>query len=269
VSKWYEKLVQQTYQELLEQETDVTNIIVEHNVKLTGKSGASHQIDVYWEFRIAGNIYRTCIECRNYTSRIKKSRVVEFQGILEDIGSTNGIIATRVGFQEGALTYGSHHGIRLLLINPVLREIQLNMHTIVPRIENFRFNFNDDNVRSILEAAGLESTEISLACTASETYLCDKSGVKTRSFLEVVSTPLGKTGSILIELSDEYLITEYGLIKLDSVSFERFEESSMENIIIGGGSSIARTVIEDVLENLSQYVFDDGSVGDRSRRKEF
>jgi Restriction endonuclease len=266
VSTWYEKLVQQTYQALLNQESDIKNITVQHNVKLTGKSGASHQIDVYWEFKIADTLYRTCIECRNYTSSIKKSQVAAFNDILGDIGNANGIMVTRVGFQEGALTYANHYGIRLLLINPVLQQIQMNMHIVVPRIENVDFSFDPNHARSVLEAANVQSASASLSGLARDIYLHDKDGNQMRSLAEILSQPIGKIGRISVNFSDEYLKTEYGLIKLNSISFDRQEEIAEEQIIVGGGENIAQTAIEDVLENTSKYLFDDGFVGSKSRR---
>ena len=266
VSTWYEKLVQQTYQALLNQETDIKNITVQHNVTPIGKSGASHQIDVYWEFKIADTLYRTCIECRNYTSSIKKSQVAAFNDILGDIGNANGIMVTRVGFQEGALTYANHYGIRLLLINPVLQQIQMNMHVVVPRIENVDFSFDPEHARSVLEAANAQSASVSLSGLAGDIYLHDKDGNQMRSLAEVLSQPISKTGRISVNLNDEYLKTEYGLIKLNSISFDRQEEIIEEQVIVGGGESIAQTAIEDVLENTSKYLFNDGSVGSTSRR---
>ena len=49
----YEKFTQEIYQKLLDADAPkATN--VQHNVKLKGKSGQEHQIDVYWEYEIAG-----------------------------------------------------------------------------------------------------------------------------------------------------------------------------------------------------------------------
>jgi hypothetical protein len=268
MSKWYEKLVQETYQALLDQESHIKNLVVQHDVKLTGKSGASHQIDVYWEFRIADTIYRTCIECRNYTSNIKKSRVVEFKGILDDIGNANGIIVTRVGFQEGALIYAEHHGVRLLLINPVLQRINMNVHMVIPQISNIGFSFDSSHAKSVLEAAGADTANILLELNAlpKDIYLYDANGNKTRNLAAVLSQPIGKVGQIVVDLDNEYLETWYGLIKLNSISFELQEEIVENKITIGGGEDVAKTLIQDVLENASKYLFNDGAVGSESRR---
>ncbi len=55
----YEKFTQEIYQELSNARGITTN--VEHNVKLTGKLGQKHQIDVYWEYKIAGVQYKVAI----------------------------------------------------------------------------------------------------------------------------------------------------------------------------------------------------------------
>lgn len=67
----YELLVQELHQALLNND-GVENINVRHNVKIKGRSGATHQIDVYWEFKLAGVTYKTCIECKHYNTSVKK-----------------------------------------------------------------------------------------------------------------------------------------------------------------------------------------------------
>jgi len=98
----YEKLVRDLYQALMDQ-SQVKNVEVQHDVKLKGKSGERHQIDVHWKFEAAGVVYPTCIECRYFTSKIKKSHVAAFSRIVADIDGARGIMVTTVGYQSGAL----------------------------------------------------------------------------------------------------------------------------------------------------------------------
>mgnify|MGYP002563903344 CR=1 FL=1 len=49
----YEKFTQEVYQKLVNADV-VKTTEVKHDIKLTGKSGQEHQIDVYWEYEIAG-----------------------------------------------------------------------------------------------------------------------------------------------------------------------------------------------------------------------
>ena len=73
----YEKFTQEVYQELVN--TDVVKTTeVKHNIKLTGKSGQEHQIDVYWEYEIAGVGHKVAIECKNYNSAVPIGKVRDF-----------------------------------------------------------------------------------------------------------------------------------------------------------------------------------------------
>ena len=45
----YEKFAQEVYQELVNADV-VKSTEVRHDIKILGKSGQKHQIDVYWEY---------------------------------------------------------------------------------------------------------------------------------------------------------------------------------------------------------------------------
>ena len=60
----FERFTQRIYQKLVNNDV-LKPTKVQHNVKLKGKSGCEHQIDVYWEYEIAGNMHRVAIECKN------------------------------------------------------------------------------------------------------------------------------------------------------------------------------------------------------------
>ncbi len=56
----YERFTQEIYQQLVN--TDVVKATqVLHDVKLEGRSGQKHQIDVYWEYEVAGNKHKVAI----------------------------------------------------------------------------------------------------------------------------------------------------------------------------------------------------------------
>ena len=50
----YEIFTQEVYQYLVNNDV-VKNTLVQHDVKLMGRSGQEHQIDVYWEYEMSGN----------------------------------------------------------------------------------------------------------------------------------------------------------------------------------------------------------------------
>ena len=86
---------------------------VQHNVKLEGRSGQKHQIDVYWEYEKDGKTHRVAIECKNYSRRISQEKVCALKGVLDDLEGVSGIMVSKVGFQKGAKRYAKAFGISL------------------------------------------------------------------------------------------------------------------------------------------------------------
>ena len=107
----YELLTKEIYQTLLNAE-GLKTIDVCHNVKVKGKA-FEHQIDVYWEYEIAGIKHKVAIECKNYNTEVSVGKVRDFYGVLADIGNVSGIMVTKIGFQKGAKEYAQHYGINL------------------------------------------------------------------------------------------------------------------------------------------------------------
>lgn len=91
----------------------VKPVKVEHNVKLEGKSGCNHQIDVYWEYEDNGVIRKVAIECKNYKEFVPIGKVRDFFGVLFDLGDVQGIMVSSKGFQEGAVKFAKQYGIKL------------------------------------------------------------------------------------------------------------------------------------------------------------
>ncbi|CAM3299212.1 hypothetical protein HP548_12040 [Paenibacillus taichungensis] len=109
----YELLAKEIYDTLHKAE-GVGTIDIMHNVKLTGNSGCNHQIDVYWEFEMVGEVHRVAVECKNYNTEVSVGRIRDFFGVLHDLGNnTKGIFVTKVGYQSGAKKFGEYYGISL------------------------------------------------------------------------------------------------------------------------------------------------------------
>lgn len=113
----YEKLVREIYQTLLDA-TEPRTVKVEHDVKLRGRSGCEHQVDVYWEFGSGRETYKTVIECKHYAKELKVGIVRDFFGVLHDVGDVKGIIVTTRGYQSGAGKFADHYKIGLKLVRP-------------------------------------------------------------------------------------------------------------------------------------------------------
>lgn len=112
-SKDFELFTKRIYQRLVNNDV-LKPITVQHNVKLKGKSGCEHQIDVFWEYEIAGNMHRVAVECKYYNSLVPIGKVRDFFGLLQDLNDVRGIMVSRKGYQEGARKFAKYYGISLM-----------------------------------------------------------------------------------------------------------------------------------------------------------
>lgn len=110
-----EKDVQRVYSYLLNMRDE--GIVVANTVFMTGKSGAQHEIDVYYEFLRAGIRHRVAIECKDWTKPVSKGQIQEFESKLRDIGNITGVIISRNGYQSGADIFAKHCDILLLMFD--------------------------------------------------------------------------------------------------------------------------------------------------------
>lgn len=116
-SKNYELLTQKIYKAILKSE-GVENISVQHDVKVKGKSGVEHQIDVFWEFRYSGVSHKVLIECKYYSRPVSLIHARNMLGLLSDIPNSQGLIVTTQDFQSGVVNFCSHYEINLKRIRP-------------------------------------------------------------------------------------------------------------------------------------------------------
>src|SRR6266568_5276166 len=92
----YERFIPQGHAvPLSAQFSGFTDVKVEHNKKIRGLSGQDHQIDAYWEHRVA-------IDCKNYNRRVEKGHVQAMMGVPGNVPGLRGVLVTSRGFQKGA-----------------------------------------------------------------------------------------------------------------------------------------------------------------------
>lgn len=130
--KRFEQITQEIYQAFLNfdcAELGVKTITVQHNVVLKGISGNTHQIDVYWEFELAGTIYKTLVEVKDWKTPVKQEQLHSFKSVIQDIpGAANGIFVSKSGFQDGAKVFAESNGIKLIQITEDEQKPYLNVH---------------------------------------------------------------------------------------------------------------------------------------------
>jgi hypothetical protein len=109
----YEVLVQQIFQDLLDDAEADRTVDVRHNVTLQGIT-ASHQIDVYWEFEHAGIVHKVIVQVKDWNKRVDQGELLKFKSVLEDLpGQPRGVVVTRKGYQSGAGEFARAHDILL------------------------------------------------------------------------------------------------------------------------------------------------------------
>lgn len=187
----YERLTQEIYQALNDSE-DVKAIDVKHNVKMEGKSGCNHQIDVYWEFEMMGETHKVAIECKNFkTHPVSVGRVRDFFGVLHDIGNIKGIFVTKVGYQSGAKKYADYYGISLKEIRfPIdddwegrIKEISLKVSAFSIHIKERKVNLDMDWIFD--NTSYKEGDTMQISAMNNELNIIDENGNFIMNFLEL------------------------------------------------------------------------------------
>lgn len=151
--KEYEELVRDIQHSLIAAENipSLSNIIIEKNKKIKDRSGIEREFDIYWEFEIGGSIYRSVIECKDYSTPVSIEKIDAFIGKTSDIPGLKLIYATRTGYQSGAKIKAEQHNIQLLIIRgqqdsdwvtddgePLLKTIHFNIVALtLPTMTNF------------------------------------------------------------------------------------------------------------------------------------
>lgn len=76
---------------------------VTHNIKLKGKSGAEHQIDVLAQYQAPLHTSTVIIEAKSYTTNIDKDIIMKLIHIQQDLLADRAILVTTSDFTPGAL----------------------------------------------------------------------------------------------------------------------------------------------------------------------
>ena len=260
----YEKFTQEIYQELVNAYV-LKATRVQHNVKLKGKSGQEHQIDVYWEYEIAGVLHRVAIECKNYNSNVEIGKVRDFYGVLSDLNNVAGIMITKVGYQKGAKEYASTYGITLKELRKpnwgeaIVGQIELNFDMSIRRCL-FRVDkdyeetdrFSVAGYKHFLDAMSLEmdsqwekATHIPLELNNG--YIIDASGKRIASLDEIEATlPENSDTDIIFNYEEAYVNTRWGLIKINEVKYE-YEKKNHKRIISIDAKGFVKAILKDAI----------------------
>ena len=258
----YEKFTQEIYQELLNADAPkATN--VQHNVKLKGKSGQEHQIDVYWEYEIAGVKHKVAIECKNYNKAVPIGKVRDFYGVLADLNNVTGILVTKVGYQEGAKRYATEHGIMLKELRvpnqgeTIIGEIEQVFNILSRRClflvdENYAETekFSVSKYKHILdwmslnnESSWADATHIPLELVDRTIINSNGSTIESLSEIEK-SLPKDSDSDIIFKYEDAYVNTRWGKLKVNEIKYEYKYENESKVIAIDAQGFVKAILID-------------------------
>lgn len=270
----FELFTQRIYQRLVKNDV-LKPTKVQHNVKLRGKSGCEHQIDVYWEYEIAGNMHRVAIECKNYDSLVPVGKVRDFQGVLSDLNNVNGIMVSRKGYQDGAKKFAAEYGISLKeLRRPTWDECfgaihittQIDITQTLFLIDDdwiAEHNFNLDNLRKFYAEFQFERAHYWETAThfpildMRDSFIRNARGKKISS-LEKLKKQLPEIiepgSEIVFPFEDGWVESlHWGPVKIREVKFADISEAQ-ETTIKLAADDFAEAILDDALSGKSEYI---------------
>lgn len=280
----YESFVQKLQQALINSEEYLhqKNISIKRNVKIVDNCGAEREFDLYWEYELAGVIYKTVIECKDYASKISIDKIDSLIGKIRDIPDIKPIFATKTGYQKGAEQKAKHNKIELLIVreqidddwkdkdgNSLIKEIHINMLIQSPaHIKSFSPKLDKDWIEQNTEID--TSTPISMDGLNNEIFI--KDNIKNEHYsifdLQQKLTNIKENEygdmSQVVEFEDGYITYKDTMLKIDSykVDYSISKPHSMPMVIDYAKELIG--VIEYVSRetNTSTAVFKDRIIKD-------
>lgn len=269
----FERFTQRVYQKLVNNDV-LKPTIVQHNVKLKGKSGCEHQIDVFWEYEIAGNKHRVAIECKNYDSLVPIGKVRDFFGVIQDLNGVRGIMVSSKGYQEGAKKFADFYGISLKELrrpswNESIGSITTSVHADIRRTlflidEGWiaGHNFNLDRLRKFYAEFQFDRADYWKAAThfpieTKDHFIRNVQGeiVSSLDELEKQLPENPEAGTeIVFPFEDAWLESRHwGPVKIREVKF-KYESKVQETVLNLAAEDFVEAILEDALGGNPSYV---------------
>jgi hypothetical protein len=259
----FELLIKAIYEEMLSADGYGT-VRVEHNVKLLGKSGHQHQVDVYWQFKIAGVTHKVAVECKDYQSSVSIGKIRDFYGVLEDVGDVRGVFVTTKGYQKGALEYAKEKKIDLQVIRePTQEDIdsgnrikQIGIFIKMLCIGNIRYELELDNEWIVANKILSDGDSLALNCLSNEYKIldsfCNLLGT-IHDFENKLPRTLENTTDLVkkFDFHDAYLQwpnSKYPPLKIKSIRF-KYDTYTISSEIKHYFKYLAKKFMEDIVSN--------------------
>lgn len=275
----YEKFTREVC-ELLAQSSGLKSSSVKHDVKLMGRSGQEHQVDVYWEYEKDGKVHRVAIECKNYNQKISIGKVRDFFGVLYDIGEIKGVMACKKGYQDGAKRFAERYNISLeeirapqegeTVIGQMRIEMQINSRRCLFKIDedwaaNHNFNISEYKRRLDSESYGRDrewSRSNHVPMETKDNFIRDGKDKVKFSIEELNCRTPGEQptpNSSIYKLEDSYIKNQYwGLVKINEIKFEEKDILEHRNYSLDAREFV-KAIIKDAQNDKKMVVLDFGN----------
>ncbi|RGB67582.1 restriction endonuclease [Provencibacterium massiliense] len=273
INTQYELFVKEIY-DYLHSADGIQNIDIQHNVKLKGMSGCSHQIDVYWRFVIAGIEYQVAVECKNYKGKIAIGKLRDFNSVIEDIGNINGIFVSKYGFQSGAKEYAKQRRIKLYEIRCPedndwkgrMRNIHFNLNAYFKHVTTRDIKIDEEWLKS--QTFIKPGDKIIVTGQSDQIYIENLATGEKISFYDLENglsaRDIGTNFQKDFVFENAYIIAPNlkHKIKVKSIAFIYDVSCSTTDFEIRG-EDVARAIVRDVIEGEEQFVDIHGNVRKR------
>lgn len=213
VNTEYERFVRDIVEAVLHAQ-GLETVEVQHDVQVQGLS-RSHQIDVYWQYRLGGVLHRVIINCKRYAHTVEVTDVLALSGVLQDMPGARGLIVTTVGYQKGAVDYAKTHGIGLKVVRAPqdsdwegrLRAVKAQFRLNVPEPISCNIQLDSEWVKAnVSDPASVTGTDVYDAHTTRVRdlvtgSLSDMAALFNRALRES-PTEVGKEGTCIFRWTD-------------------------------------------------------------------
>jgi hypothetical protein len=261
----YELFAKNIYEILLKQE-GYENVIVQHNVKLRGISGCEHQIDVYWEFKIAGITHKVAVECKNYSSSVSIGKIRDFASVIEDLKDVKGIMVTKIGYQEGAEKFAKANKIDIkILREPIPSDWDgyiKTIHTTLTIIQNthFKYDFEFDK-EWIKKEKGLKSGDsycFKINALSNNVFIDNKDKNETKNLQDYIAKLPGGTVRETdkkwnIAFNEAYLVYENERLKIKSMTIT-YDVVVFDDELVFDAQEAVKAIIKDIENDRTTFI---------------
>lgn len=204
--------------------------------------------DIIWNIRENGQGKTVLIEIKDTTSRLGTDAVLSFANVVKSNESNykSALLVTTSDLTQQAQSVADQYNIMVVKVsdpetsdwNGRIREIRINMHMVIPKFNNFGFNFNKEQVTELLEKNNRDSFSFSLSGPADEILFHDSEdqSLSLQDVLNSYSANEPVSDHIIHKFEKTVCLpTEIGNVAIDSMEFDR-EISIIEHPMVVDGS---------------------------------